>query len=123
MSSKSAKIVVVLVVAVIAFCFAGVCASLTGEISLGLNESNNTFDFNLTNDSSQEDAPVEDTSYSESSYDTSSSDDSSQDVYYEESAGNGHQHQGGESGGNQEQEPGHSGEGGESQGGETPSEG
>lgn len=99
MSSKSAKIVVVLVVAVIAFCFAGVCASLTGEISLGLNESNNTFDFNLTNDSSQDDAPVEDTSYSESSYDTSSSDDSSQDDYYEESSGNGHQHQGGESGG------------------------
>lgn len=122
MSSKSAKIVVVLVVAVIAFCFAGVCASLTGEISLGLNESNNTF--NLTNDSSQEDAPVEDTSYSEPSYDTSSSSDSSQDdYYYEESSGNGHQHQGGESGGNQEQEPGHSGEGGESQGGETPSEG
>ena len=120
MSGKSAKIVVILVVAVIAFCFAGVCASLTGEISLGLNESNNTF--NLTNNSSQEDAPVEDTSYSEPSYDTSDSYDSSQDDYYEESSGNGHQHQGGESGGNQEQGPGHSGEGGESQGGETPSE-
>lgn len=122
MSSKSAKIVVVLVVAIIAFCFAGVCASLTGEISLGLNESNNTFDFNLTNDSSQEDTPVEDTSYSEPSYDTSDSYDSSQDDYYEESTGNGHQHQGGESGGNQEQEPGHSDGNGESPGGETPSE-
>lgn len=120
MSSKSAKIVVVLVVAVIAFCFAGVCSSLTGEISLGLNESNNTF--NLTNNSSPSNTPVEDNSYSESSYDTSSSDDSSQDVYYEESTDNGHQHQGGESGGNQEQEPGHSGEGGESSGEGTSSE-
>lgn len=105
MSGKSAKIVVILVVAVIAFCFAGVCASLTGEISLGLNESNNTF-VNLTNDSSQEDAPVEDTSYSESSYDTSSSDDSSQDdYYYEESSGNGHQHQGGEDTGGEPSKP------------------
>ena len=113
MSSKSAKIVVVLVVAVIAFCFAGVCASLTGEISLGLNESNNTFDFNLTNDSSQEDAPVEDTSYSESSYDTSSSDDSSQD------ADNGHQHQGGENTGGEPSQPQEPPTGGE----DTPSEG
>ena len=112
MSSKSAKIVVVLVVAVIAFCFAGVCASLTGEISLGLNESNNTFDFNLTNDSSQEDAPVEDTSYSESSYDTSSSDDSSQDD-------NGHQHQGGENTGGEPSQPQEPPTGGE----DTPSEG
>ena len=119
MSSKSAKIVVVLVVAVIAFCFAGVCASLTGEISLGLNESNNTFDFNLTNDSSQEDAPVEDTSYSESSYDTSSSDDSSQDDYYEESTDNGHQHQGGENTGGEPSQPQEPSTGG----GETPSEG
>lgn len=117
MSSKSAKIVVVLVVAVIAFCFAGVCASLTGEISLGLNESNNTF--NLTNNSSQEDTPVEDTSYSEPSYDTSSSDDSSQDDYYEESAGNGHQHQGGEDTGGEPSQPQEPPTGGE----DTPSEG
>lgn len=104
MSSKSAKIVVVLVVAVIAFCFAGVCASLTGEISLGLNESNNTF--NLTNNSSQSNTPVEDNSYSEPSYDTSSSDDSSQDdYYYEESSGNGHQHQGGENTGGEPSQP------------------
>lgn len=115
MSGKSAKIVVILVVAVIAFCFAGVCASLTGEISLGLNESNNTF--NLTNNSSQEDAPVEDTSYSESSYDSSSS-DSSQDDYYEESAGNGHQHQGGEDTGGEPSQPEEPSTGG----GETPSE-
>mgnify|MGYP001178150364 CR=1 FL=1 len=119
MSSKSAKIVVVLVVAVIAFCFAGVCASLTGEISLGLNESNNTFDFNLTNDSSQDDAPVEDTSYSEPSYDTSDSYDSSQDDYYEESAGNGHQHQGGENTGGEPSQPQEPPTGGE----DTPSEG
>ena len=120
MSSKSAKIVVVLVVAVIAFCFAGVCASLTGEISLGLNESNNTFDFNLTNDSSQDDAPVEDTSYSEPSYDTSSSSDSSQDdYYYEESSGNGHQHQGGENTGGEPSQPQEPPTGGE----DTPSEG
>lgn len=110
-----------MVVAIVAFCLAAVFASFTGEISLGINESNNTFNF--TNDSSQDDVPVDDTGYSEPSYDTSSSSDSSQDDYYEESAGNGHQHQGGESGGGQEQEPGHSGEGGESQGGETPSEG
>lgn len=104
MSGKSAKIVVILVVAVIAFCFAGVCASLTGEISLGLNESNNTF-VNLTNDSSQDDVPVDDTGYSESSYDTSSSSDSSQNDYYEESAGNGHQHQGGEDTGGEPSQP------------------
>ena len=118
MSGKSAKIVVILVVAVIAFCFAGVCASLTGEISLGLNESNNTF-VNLTNDSSQEDAPVEDTSYSEPSYDTSSSDDSSQDDYYEESTDNGHQHQGGENTGGEPSQPQEPPTGGE----DTPSEG
>lgn len=118
MSGKSAKIVVILVVAVIAFCFAGVCASLTGEISLGLNESNNTF-VNLTNDSSQDDVPVDDTGYSESSYDTSSSSDSSQNDYYEESAGNGHQHQGGEDTGGEPSQP----EEPSTDGGETPSEG
>lgn len=118
MSGKSAKIVVILVVAVIAFCFAGVCASLTGEISLGLNESNNTF-VNLTNDSSQDDVPVDDTGYSESSYDTSSSSDSSQNDYYEESAGNGHQHQGGEDTGGEPSQPQEPPTGGE----DTPSEG
>ena len=116
MSGKSAKIVVILVVAVIAFCFAGVCASLTGEISLGLNESNNTF--NLTNNSSQSNTPVEDNSYSEPSYDTSSSDDSSQDAYYEESTDNGHQHQGGENTGGEPSQPQEPPTGGE----DTPSE-
>lgn len=117
MSGKSAKIVVVFVVAIIAFCFAGVCTSLTGEISLGLNESNNTF--NLTNNSSPSNTPVEDNSYSESSYDTSSSDDSSQDVYYEESTDNGHQHQGGENTGGEPSQPEEPSTGGE----DTPSEG
>ena len=116
MSGKSAKIVVILVVAVIAFCFAGVCASLTGEISLGINESNNTFNF--TNDSSQDDVPVDDTGYSEPSYDTSSSSDSSQDDYYEESAGNGHQHQGGEDTGGEPSQP----EEPSTDGGENPTE-
>lgn len=94
---------VVLVVAIVAFCLAAVFASFTGEISLGINESNNTFNF--TNDSSQDDVPVDDTGYSEPSYDTSSSSDSSQDDYYEESAGNGHQHQGGEDTGGELSQP------------------
>lgn len=91
-----------MVVAIVAFCLAAVFASFTGEISLGINESNNTFNF--TNDSSQDDVPVDDTVYSESSYDSSSS-DSSQDDYYEESAGNGHQHQGGEDTGGEPSQP------------------
>lgn len=91
-----------MVVAIVAFCLAAVFASFTGEISLGINESNNTFNF--TNDSSQDDVPVDDTVYSESSYDSSSS-DSSQDVYYEESTDNGHQHQGGEDTGGEPSQP------------------
>lgn len=42
MSSRSAIVLVVLIVAVIAFCFAGVFAAMTGTYHLNLNFGNNT---------------------------------------------------------------------------------
>lgn len=91
MSSKSAKILLILVISIIAFCVASVFASMTGEISLQ-NDVNNTFNF--TNDTNQ-DIPTEDTSYSSGGSDNSpSSDYSSSQSSGSESHGNENQNHG-----------------------------
>ena len=84
LSSRSAKVLVIFIVAIIAFCLACICASMTGPISILPNESNSgsTLD-NLsaitddTGNNGESYGYQEDYSdYSSSSSDSSSSDDS-----------------------------------------------
>ncbi len=84
MSSRSAKVLVIFIVAIIAFCLACVCASMTGPISILPNESDSGSILDnlsaITDDTGNNDESYgyqEDYSdYSSSSSDSSSSDDS-----------------------------------------------
>ncbi|MBQ9026311.1 MAG: hypothetical protein IJ104_08075 [Methanobrevibacter sp.] len=85
MSSRPAIVLVVLVVAIIAFCFAGVFAAMTGTYHLNFDLGNNTtadgglFD-NLTDLTSSDDSSSSDGGYVETYTDSGSSESSSSDV-------------------------------------------
>lgn len=49
MSKNSAKIFLVFIVAIIAFCLASVCAAMTGTYTLDLFSDDNSTDWNFTN--------------------------------------------------------------------------
>ena len=84
MASRPAIVLVVLIVAIIAFCFAGVFAAMTGTYHINFNFGNNTTDngffgnlsqFNSEGSNSQSGSPVQ--TYTDNSSGSSSSGGSS----------------------------------------------
>lgn len=87
LSSRSAKVLVIFIVAIIAFCLACVCASMTGPISILPNESNSgSILDNLSAITDDTGNNGESYGYQEdySDYSSSSSDSSSSDNSYVE---------------------------------------
>ncbi|WP_407379734.1 hypothetical protein [Methanobrevibacter sp.] len=85
MASRSAIVLVVLVVAVIAFCFAGVFAAMTGTYHLNLDFGNNTTEEtslfgNLSDLTSGDNSGSSDDSYVETYTDSGSSESSQSSV-------------------------------------------
>ena len=80
MSSKSATVLVILTVAIVAFCLASVFASMTGPINI-LPNNTDIPDYSTDDDSDSYDyQSYDDNSYSSSSYSSDHSSSSSSDV-------------------------------------------
>lgn len=92
MSSKSATFLVIFIVAIIAFCLACVCASMTGEISIlpNGNESEGVLDNLSTIINDSEDTGESYSSQNHDDYSSSSSDSSYRESNVETTVDNSH---------------------------------